>query len=181
MSKSSCTNQTFVSLLTDHQEIIRSYIITQIPGSPDVRDVLQEANIVLWEKMDRFEPGTNFGAWACTIAHYKVLEYRKKKAKQDGFLIFNDELSESLAGECSGREPAVLEGKRIALDHCLAKLSDQNRALLAARYNSCRGDLERVSTETGRSRGSLRVTLSRLRETLRECIQRQLSLEGGAL
>jgi len=42
--------QEFVSLLTDHQEVMRSYIISLIPGSPDVRDVLQEVNIVLWEK-----------------------------------------------------------------------------------------------------------------------------------
>jgi len=33
---------------------MRSYIISLLPGSPDVRDVLQEVNIVLWEKMNDF-------------------------------------------------------------------------------------------------------------------------------
>ncbi len=35
----------FVGLLTSHQDALRSYIITQIPGSSDVPDILQEVNI----------------------------------------------------------------------------------------------------------------------------------------
>jgi RNA polymerase sigma-70 factor (ECF subfamily) len=52
--------QQFVALLTDHQETLRSYIISQLPGSPDVRDVLQEVNITLWERRDDFEGGVQF-------------------------------------------------------------------------------------------------------------------------
>jgi RNA polymerase sigma-70 factor (ECF subfamily) len=97
MSQESLDVQEFVALLIDHQEVIRSYIITQIPGSPDIRDVLQEVNIVLWEKMKDFEPGTNFGAWACTVARYKVLEHRRREARRNGLLIFNDDLCRAIA------------------------------------------------------------------------------------
>ena len=76
--------------------MIRAYIITQIPGSPDVRDILQEVNVVLWEKRGTFKEGTNFGAWACTVARYKVLEHRRKEARHAGLFLFNDELSEFL-------------------------------------------------------------------------------------
>ena len=69
--------------MMDYQEIIRSYIISQIPGSPDVRDVLQEVNILLWEKMDKFELGTKLGAWACTIGYYKGREYRNPQARSE--------------------------------------------------------------------------------------------------
>ena len=74
------------------------YIISQLPGSPDVRDILQEVNIVLWEKMEKFEPGSNFGAWACTIAYYKILDHRKRM-KREGFLMFDEELNRTLAEE----------------------------------------------------------------------------------
>ncbi len=170
--------QEFVSLLTDHQEVMRSYIISLIPGSPDVRDVLQEVNIVLWEKMNDFESGSNFGAWACTVAYYKVLDYRKKQ-KRNGFLVFDDELCRSLAQEAESRQPSALEGKRRALEQCLAQLSEKNRKLLEARYDSSRGDMAQVSQASGRSRASLRVTLSRLRATLRNCITKRINLEGG--
>lgn len=180
MGHNSRATQEFVSLLTDHQEILRSYIISQMPGSPDVRDVLQEVNIVLWEKMRDFELGTNFGAWACTIAYYTILGHRKK-LKRNRFLIFNDDLSRVLAEESKDREPAMLEAKRHALQLCLAKLSPANRDLLDIRYASPKGGLDQIAADTGRSRASLRVTLARLRATLRECIRRTIAAEGGAL
>lgn len=179
MGKKSLATQEFVGLLIDYQELIRAYIITQIPGSPDVRDVLQEVNIVLWEKMKDFEPGTNFGAWACTVAFYKVLEHRRKEARRSGRLIFNDQLSETLAAETRDRLPAAIEDKRRALEYCLGKLSPANRKLLQARYNTPRGEMDRVAEESGRSRESLRVTLHRLRSALRRCIKSHLAMEGG--
>lgn len=151
-----------------------------MPGSPDVRDVLQEVNIVLWEKMGNFKLGTNFGAWACTVAHYKVLDHRKKKAKQDGLLVFNNRLSSAIADEAEPREPEELEAKRTALDECFEKLTPKEQELLAARYDSPTGDMGRVCIETGRTRASLRVSLCRLRATLRRCIEKKLEGEGVA-
>ena len=171
--------QRFSSLLIDHQELLRSYIITQLPGSPDVRDVLQEVNIVLWEKQKSFRPGTNFGAWACTVARYKVLEHRRKEARRSGFLVFNEELSGLLAAEIQEREPELLEEQRWALEQCLAKLSPSNRRMLQARYDSSGGALERLAADTGRSNESLRVTLCRIRSSVRRCIRGLLALEGG--
>ena len=178
MASNPRVTQEFVSLLTDHQEVIRAYIITQIPGCSEVRDILQEVNILLWEKMNQFEPGTNFGAWACTVAYYKVLDYRKKQ-KKSGFLVFSEELANTLSSESESREPETLEAKRNALHFCLQKLSPKDRDLLNARYESPTGDMEQVSSDTGRSRASLRVSLSRLRSGLKNCINKRLGMEGG--
>lgn len=179
MAFSASDTQQFVRLLTDHQEILRSYILSQMPSCPDVRDILQEVNVVLWEKMDNFELGTNFGAWACTVAYYKILDQRKKQ-RREGFLIFNEDLCKALATESANREPAVLESKRRALHSCLSKMSSANRELLEIRYESQKGGMERLSDETGRSRASLRVTLSRLRASLRRCIHSTIAMEGGS-
>ncbi|MGJ8726353.1 MAG: sigma-70 family RNA polymerase sigma factor [Roseibacillus sp.] len=168
----------FVALLIEHQEIIRSYIITQIPGSPDVRDVLQEVNIVLWEKRGSFKEGTNFGAWACTVARYKVLEHRRKDARRNNVLIFKDELAELFGEKALNRPSDFQEDRRQALEHCLSKMSPNNRQLLTIRYATKQGGLEQLTKDTGRSNDSLRVTLFRLRESLRNCIQSHL-LSGG--
>jgi len=180
MANNSRNMQEFVGLLTNHQEVIRAYIITQIPGCSEVRDILQEVNILMWEKMDDFKIGTNFGAWACTIAYYKVLDYRKKE-KKNGFLIFSDDLANVLSSESESREPATLEVKRNALHSCLQKLKPKERQLLDSRYNSPSGDMEKVSASTGRSRASLRVSLSRLRAGLKNCINHHLTMKGGAV
>ncbi|MBK1827330.1 sigma-70 family RNA polymerase sigma factor [Haloferula rosea] len=168
----------FVSLLIDHQEIIRSFIITQIPGSPDVRDILQEVNIVLWEKRASFKLGTNFGAWACSIARFKVLEHWRKEARRRGVLVFNDELSTSLADKTQDRDPGLIEEQREALEHCMSKLSEKNRRLLEVRYSSRSGGLEKLTKDTGRTNQSLRVTLFRLRTSLRNCVRSYLFAKG---
>lgn len=168
----------FVALLIDHQEIIRSFIIGQLPGSPDVRDILQEANIVLWEKRGSFKEGTNFGAWACSVARFKVLEHRRKEAKRNGLLLFNDELTEAMADKTQNRHPDQFEDQRKGLEHCMAMLSDSNRRLLEERYASKRGGLERLAEATGRTNQSLRVTLFRLRVSLRRCIHSYLVTKG---
>lgn len=170
--------QEFVSLLTDHQEVMRAYIIAQLPGSPDVRDILQEVNIVLWEKAGDFELGTNFGAWACTVAYYKILEHRKKLRKEH-VPAFSEELGELLSDEAMVRDPGDLDEKRSALILCLKKLSSKNRELLRTRYESPKGGMDRLAEETGRTRESLRVTLSRLRSVLRRCIAGMIDAKGG--
>ena len=49
--------QVYVSLMTKNQGNLRAFIISLMPGSPDVADVLQET---LWQKRHKFEIGTNF-------------------------------------------------------------------------------------------------------------------------
>jgi RNA polymerase sigma-70 factor (ECF subfamily) len=39
--------QVFVKLMTKHQGNLRAFIISLMPGSPNVADVLQETNAVL--------------------------------------------------------------------------------------------------------------------------------------
>jgi hypothetical protein len=52
--------QAYVKLMTEHQGNLRAFIVSLLPGSPDVGDVLQESNAALWEKRAHFEPSTNF-------------------------------------------------------------------------------------------------------------------------
>ena len=53
----------FVKSLTEHQTALRCFILSMLPGCHDVADVLQDANVELWEKMGSYELGTNFRAW----------------------------------------------------------------------------------------------------------------------
>lgn len=170
----------FVSLLTRHQDVLRVYIISQVPGSADVYDILQEVNITLWEKRDDFKMGTNFGAWAYKIAFYKVINY-KKKLKNSKALVFGENLEEMLAEEISAPSPELLNSKLDALKRCLSDLKPKHRELLEARYSGCPENMNQFSTDNRRSRGSLRVTLSRLRASLRDCVRKRLTMEGGAL
>lgn len=66
-------SEDFVDLLTSHQGIIRAYIISLLPGSPGVDDVIQNTNRTLWINRSNYKLGTNFKAWALTMSRFQVM------------------------------------------------------------------------------------------------------------
>jgi RNA polymerase sigma-70 factor (ECF subfamily) len=165
--------QEFVKLMTDHQWAIRGFILSLMPGSPDVGDVLQETNLVLWRKRKSFELGTNFMAWATRVARYEVMRHRNR-AKRHAHLPFSDEMIDVLA-EREGIGQSQ-EKRLVALETCLDKLSGKQRALVEQRYTPGRS-LEAHAAAVGTSAGSLRVRLHRIRRMLRQCVEEKLT--GG--
>ena len=61
-----------------------------VPVWQDAEDILQETKVRLWDQFARFTPGTNFGAWASTVARFMVLEYRERASRQK--LYFSGDL-----------------------------------------------------------------------------------------
>lgn len=163
--------QVYVSLMTKHQANLRAFIVSLMPGSQDVDDVLQNANAVLWQKRARFEHGTNFIAWAFKIARYEVM-CQRNRTKRDRLLVFSEKLIDILSED----EPFKQSDEEVlaAVDGCLAKLSDRERELVEARY--ARGkSLRQHAARIGRSPGSLRVALLRIRAGLKDCIKTTLT------
>lgn len=166
----------FVSLLTFHQADLWAFLIAMMPGHPDVADVLQKTNLVLWEKRGNFELGTNFRAWALTVARFEALKHLKS-LRRDQIFVFDDELLEQLSEEAES-SLTNSQSRLDALKHCLNQLRPQDRELLEHRYSSS-GILGSYAKSKGRSVSSLSVTLFRLRAVLRQCVSRQLNAEGG--
>jgi RNA polymerase sigma-70 factor (ECF subfamily) len=166
--------QTFIKLLTEHQANLRAFIVSLMPGSPDVDDVLQETNMVLWLKRANFELGTNYKAWSFQIARYEVHRQRERSRRHQR-IMFSEELVDLLSDSNSPQT----EEKNIhaALDKCMAKLTPEQYELIQERYTPGHS-LEGYSTTTGRSAGSLRIALLRIRETLRHCVENTLSTES---
>lgn len=159
-----------VALLTGIQTALLLYVRSLLPGDPGAKDVAQQANATLWQKRDDFALGTNFKAWAFSVARYEVLNYRKRQAR-DARLVFSEELEETFAEELSARDDGA-EQQHQALKRCLEKLRPQDRELLMHRYAKA-GTLCEFAAQAGRSVGGLKVTLHRLRNALLECMQRQ--------
>lgn len=157
----------FVSLLTEHQADLWAFITSQLPGSPDISDVLQKTNLTLWNKRNDFQAGTNFRAWSMTIARYEVLAHLKT-SKRSNWLVFNDQLLETFANEAPEAIPQSAT-RLTHLEHCMQQLQPNHQALLNHHYHSKEG-LESFAQQTGRSVSSLSVTLHRIRASLRKCI-----------
>lgn len=167
----------FVQLLTGHQELLRIFIHSLLPNHPDIMDLVQETNLVLWEKRNEFQPGSNFAAWARQIARNKVMNHCKKLRKR-GFQVLDESTLQRMVEEAEPVGTEELEARRQTLASCLEQLTPENRLLLRARYTSA-DEMKRHSLRLGRSHESLRVTLFRLRNWLRDCMDHHLSREGG--
>lgn len=160
----------FVSLLTDVQLPLVLYVYSLMPGDSMAKDVAQQANVKIWEKRNDFELGTNFKAWAFSIARFEVLNFRKRTAR-DAKLKFSDEMEALLGEELS--KSNYIEPMHDALRGCLAALKPKERQLLLHRYATSQ-TLSQYAELVGRSVGGLKVTLHRLRNKLLDCIHRKL-------
>jgi RNA polymerase sigma-70 factor, ECF subfamily len=157
-----------VQLLTNVQQQLTRYVRTLVPNRTDAEEVLQETNLFIWRHADEFELGTNFAAWACKIAYFQVLTFRKRQSRSR--LRFSDELVEQLA---QNAVPSVVgeNSDAEALDLCMAKLSQPDRDLMDLRYEPG-ATVEGVAQRVGRSTKAIYAALGRIRTWLLECIQR---------
>jgi RNA polymerase sigma-70 factor, ECF subfamily len=174
MMSMSCYDEHFLRQLIDAQRGLYTYILRLLPRAADANDVLQETNLVILRKGADFQPGTDFGAWAATIAHFQVLSFRLKMKRER--LCFDEELINQLAA--AGTRIDNLNPTVEALDHCKDKLSAVDRDLLEQRY----GDglsVAQVAASVGRAPRAISQALYRIRLALMDCIQQFLASREG--
>ena len=113
-------NDEFITLLTSSQSALYACILSLLPDRTAAQDILQETNLTLWRKVDEFEMGTNFMAWASRIARYHILNYRRRLARDRQ--IFDDQLFEDL---CVKQADLCEDANAYAdaLRRCLTRLS----------------------------------------------------------
>lgn len=167
-----CESPEFIRQLTASQNSLLAFILSLLPDYDAAQDVLQETNETLWRKSDEFEPGTHFLRWACTVARFKVLEYRRAHGKQP--LVFSDALVAQMADEASGEADNELASEQLKLlAECLQRLSSKHRKLIEQRYQPG-ANMAAIAAEADVSPRGLSVTLCRIRRSLLDCIQQKL-------
>ena len=165
-----------MALMTRHQRRIFSYIYTLVPRRPDADDILQETSLVICEKFDEFEEGTDFVAWACQIAYWRVRYARQKFARAK--VLFNQDVLDAVAKTASDMT-AELDERHEALSDCLEKLNSKDRQFLLTRYEPGCGVAEAARRRAGRWPPHIRHS-RRIRKLLFDCVTHQLESEGAA-
>jgi RNA polymerase sigma-70 factor (ECF subfamily) len=166
----------FIANVTRAQRTLHAFIVSMVRYAADADDVLQETNLVLWQKAADFDPTREFLPWAMRVAQLQSMAYLKKK--QPARLVFNEELLALVADEAIA-EPADADARRVALAGCLQKLPEQQRALIAQRYEPG-GSVNAMSGQRGTTPKALSEMLRRIRHSLLLCIERTLAQEVGA-
>jgi RNA polymerase sigma-70 factor, ECF subfamily len=157
----------FVQLYARARENLFAYIFTLLPHWSDAEDVFQQTSLVLWRKFGEFEPGSNFLAWACRVAFFEVRNFQRVASRDR--LRFSDSLLEQLAVERVISPDSVSRKRELLLD-CIAKLSDDQRALLIGTYEDDK-TIRQLADELDRAPQTLYNRLNLIRRALFECVE----------
>jgi RNA polymerase sigma-70 factor, ECF subfamily len=163
----------FVRLLTANSRGIYTYIRALVPRQADADDIFQETSAVLWRKFGDFQAGTAFRKWAMSVASFEVRQFRRENAAKMLPLddVFYDVVDRSLQ-EHAGR----LDIYQAAMEACLQQLAPKNRALLSRRFEQD-VTVSSLAAESGRSTWSVYRLLSKLYQTLYQCVTRRMATE----
>ena len=162
-------------LFVRHQQALLAYVLSIEPNLADAQDIVQETFLTVSRKAQTFAEGTNFLAWACTVARYNTLHFQRTRARRVARL--DDDVVELLhASEVV--DEGYFEQQVSAMQHCLSRLAPRARELVWLRYHGAKMP-EQIAPEVGWSVNAVRVALSRARTVLRECMEQQLAAKDA--
>lgn len=167
-------NPEFVRAVTECQSRIYGYALSLLADPEAASDVLQETNLVLWEKSDEFESIDNFPAYALKIALNKIRNLRRTMQRDK--LVFDDDVLEKLAADADTFEP-FKDDRLTALNECIEQLPNHHRELIRRRYMQA-DTIAQLAQAIGKPASTVRVMLFRIREALVVCIQQRVAGAG---
>jgi RNA polymerase sigma-70 factor, ECF subfamily len=161
----------FVRLLTEHDRETLLFVLSLVPNWTDAEEIQQETNVKLWQGFDRFELGSDFGAWARTVAWYEVLTFRERKQRE--WLRTSQRFLDSVAAEVEAASDQAKTRPK-ALVECMEQLGAFSRELLRLHYTVGRR-VRDIARELQSTPDGIYKALQRARAELRQCMDRKLS------
>lgn len=156
------------TLFVQHQQAVLAYVLSLEPDLHDAQEIVQETFVTASRKAAMFVGGTNFLAWACSIACFNTLHFQRTRGRRNARLA--EDVVELLAGH-DDEDFSVFQSRVTALRRCLQELAPKARELINLRYHA--GKLpEQIAGDVGWTANSVRVALTRARNALRECLGR---------
>ena len=166
-------DEMFVGLMSSNQLRLRAHLTGMVRNQADVEDVMQETNLAIWRKREKYDPERPFAAWAMGIASIEVARLRRRSGKDK--LIFSDELINLLTSDFI-KQVDLQDARRDALGECLQKLTASDRQLVEDRFKVGKS-ISLLALELGRPEKTVYWLLSRIREQLYHCIQKFLKMQ----
>ena len=158
-----------------HLPALRGFVVSLVVDFSLVDDVVQETFMTVSAKAGAFERGSNFRAWAWSIARFKALRLMERTARAHERLA--DGVVEAL---CAVDEAETVWDETMMrhLEVCVEQLPGRSRQAVELRYQQAHRPPE-IARRMGWTVEAVHVALSRARVLLRDCVQRRLMADGG--
>ena len=170
--KTALNEADFMRLLLQHENALRAFARSLLPGWDAVDDVIQDASVIMWQKLGQLDDEEGFLPWGKVIVRFHCYRYLEQKKRKGA--VFSNELVAILADEAEGIDEAEHSQRWQALEMCLGKLSSPERELVLAPYLH-HGRITELAERGGTSANALYKKLGRLRDRLRHCVKERLA------
>ncbi len=166
----------FMRLWAESQQAVVNYIHATVRDGGAAKDLTQETALVLFRRFGEYDGNRPFLAWALGVAQFQVLGFHRDASRS--LICFDTELFDRFT-ELWAETAAAASEQSAALEVCLERLPARPRQMVRLRYfeelNS-----EEIAQRLGSKSAAVRVTLQRIREQLRACVEQQLRKERRA-
>ncbi|MEI6211030.1 MAG: sigma-70 family RNA polymerase sigma factor [bacterium] len=158
------------------QGALLSYAYTVLRDWSLAQDAVQEALIAANRQWQEFRAGAEMFPWLKKIVRHKAIDIirRRKRAAyvgDDRLLSLVDAQFERQFDTDAAAD--AMENRRVALQACMEKLDPASLKLLMGFYRD-RQSGEELATAFRKSVNAVRLSISRLRKTLKDCVEKQL-------
>ncbi|WP_425396037.1 sigma-70 family RNA polymerase sigma factor [Aeoliella sp.] len=167
----STSQDELVRLLAKHSNAIWGFILALTGNRHDTDDIFQETNVILVRKFREFKPGTDFLAWACTVARYQTQAFRNRHSREG---MYEPELVEALSQEAMIAARSA-DQRRDALLDCLQRLRSPEKELINLRYYES-SPVREIAAAQGISKDKVYRALAMIHKSLQACIHRKLGI-----
>jgi RNA polymerase sigma-70 factor (ECF subfamily) len=160
----------FIRVHTVHEVRLRSLAFSLVPNWADAEEVLQEANLIIWQKFDQFQPGTNFIAWSSQILRLTAKDFRARQLRAK--VLFTDQFYDMVAEDMTLASEELAERERI-LHECIRKLKERQQNILQLRYFQSK-TVSGVAEAIGSTAKAVYHALEHIHRSLLQCVNAKL-------
>jgi len=153
----------FLRLFAEQEPALRTFARLLLPLRDDVSGVMQEVAVTLWQKFGEFDTTRDFRKWAFGIVRYKVLGPPAGSGARPPMCSMTSWVNR-LADDAAAMDQRH-DAQREALEACLQKLPEPQRALVLAAYTKGTR-MDELAAERGQSAMSFYKLLQRIRQAL---------------
>ncbi len=171
------SDKLFQVLVRLHHRRVLAYALSLVKQGSDAEDIVQEAFVVAYRKLDEFDASRDFGAWVRGIVRLKYLEWVRERRE----VVADDETIELLETEHRMWDEASADGCTDALDalrECMKKLADSAKQVVHSFYMEHRS-CSAIADVFGVNEVTIYKRLQRARDELTACVRRQVKAAGA--
>ena len=166
----------FTRLWTDAQPTVGQYVASLIRDQWAVRDIMQNTSLALLRKFLQYDPSLPFLPWALGVAKFEILGHRRDTARDR--MLCDSEFLEHYTQTWAQVAPRIKD-EAAALRDCVSELQGRPRAIIALRYAEGQTS-EVIAAELKLSAANVRTILKRVRETLKQCVEKRMAMSEGS-